>query len=149
MGLAGIPLHEHHSGKALSLKKHKYETTNMKLRSPHTDPYSTESKIKDELDSKGYGTELQIIDSEKLADGDGNHYLNTEVSVDLVYRNNPDNKGFSNSSDNAEEVEFYALSGKGGLKGHIERRSDSDNLEALDNFLAEVARDDKLSTHFY
>lgn len=121
----------------------------MKLRSPHTDPYSTESKIKEELDSKGYGTALQIIDSEKLADGAGNHYLNTEVTVDLIYRHNPDNKGFNYREDYSDEVEFYALSGKGGLKGYVERRSHDDNLEVLDNFLAEVARDDKLSTHFY
>ena len=67
----------------------------MKIRSPREDPYSTPSKIKEELEEKGYGTPLTILNSKKLVDGAGNSYLNTEVSVDLIYRHHPDNKGFN------------------------------------------------------
>lgn len=34
------------------------------------------TKIKGELGKRGYGEQLTIIDAKKLADSDGNHYLN-------------------------------------------------------------------------
>lgn len=121
----------------------------MKMRSPREDPYSIPTKIREELEEKGYGEPLTILDTKKLADDEGNSYLNTEVSVDLIYRHHPDNKGFNYREDYKEKVEFYAVSIENGKKGHIERRSRADNLEVVDDFLANVARKDSLSTHYY
>lgn len=122
---------------------------NKKIRSPRVDPYSVITKTREKLEDQGYGEQLTIIDSQKLADGDGNHYLNKEVTVDLIYRHHPDNKGFNFREDYKEKVEFYALSIEGGKKGYIERHSRAENLDVVDDFLANVARNDSLSTHYY
>lgn len=121
----------------------------MNLKPPREDPYSQENKIREELAEKGFGEKLAVIDAKKLADESGNHYLNTEVSMDLIYRHHPDHKGFNYREDYKEEVEFYAVSIEGGVKGYIERRSREDNLEVVDELLANIARSDTLSTHYY
>jgi hypothetical protein len=121
----------------------------MNLKPPREDPYSRENKIREELTKRGFGEKLTVIDTKNLADDDGNHYLNEDISVDLIYRHHPEHKGFNFREDYKEEVEFYAVSIEGGKKGYVERRSREDNLDVVDELLANIARSDNLSTHYY
>lgn len=121
----------------------------MNLKSPREDPYSVENSIRKDLEKKGYASVFRVIDTEKLGDSNGNHYLKGEVSVDLIYRHKPDNKGFNFSNSNKEEVEFFAISTEGGSKGYLERHARDPEVDVVDQFLAEVAVDDSLSTHYY